>query len=147
MEKRETERLIKKSFNIELNNNATLNKRSKNGVSLLTLTEVGEKIRLKDISAIKNWLIENDIEVFKISKSNLVFEYLVDFQLNKLLAEMMRKKIGPFWQQCFRSQVSDQGQCEAVISHFEAVVPLLMPKTRNKLVNSTNNRLMKKYNT
>ena len=58
---------------------------SKNLYTLLTLSEVGKKIKLSDPKSIKNWLRQNGVTIHKLASRTFVYDLELKVKLSFLV--------------------------------------------------------------
>ena len=83
------------------NENETKNTQIK-GLNFLTIKEVASKIKLLDESATLRWLYKNNINIYKISKKNVVYQLEVDCAIEKPFAKYLKKLFPNNWESTYR---------------------------------------------
>lgn len=113
-------------------------------LSTLTLAEVGVKIKIKDVEAIKRWLKNNNITIHKFSKTNYVYQIDVDCVIDKVRARELMKQYPNNWQAVYRKIVKNNDVYEMVVLSLTGVLSI-KPTTRIKPVNKSETELYKRY--
>jgi hypothetical protein len=101
---------------------------SKNPFTLLTLTEVGEIIKLSDPKSIKNWLRQNGITIHKLATRTFVYDLDLKVCLLKpLVLELIRKHPNQ-WRGICRNIIDEDVVFEILLIELEERGPMIIPK-------------------
>jgi hypothetical protein len=61
------------------------------------MSEVGERIRLRDSEATKKWCVDNDVTVHKLSKKDYVYRIDLEYTIGKPFVSDLQKKHPSNW--------------------------------------------------
>lgn len=101
---------------------------SKNPYTLLTLSEVGEKIKLSDPKSIKNWLRQNGVSIHKLASRTFVYDLDLKVCLLKpLVLELIRKHPNQ-WRGICRNIIDEDVVFEMLLIELEERRPMIIPK-------------------
>jgi hypothetical protein len=128
--------------------NSTVNQNpiSTGSLALLTLPEVGTRIKIKDIESIKRWLSKYNIMMYKLSKQICVYEIDLDCEIDKIRVRDLRMQHPNNWEEVYKSIAKDKSVFEMVVTSLGGEVAS-KPSTRVKLKSDYEKELLKKYNT
>jgi hypothetical protein len=88
---------------------------SKNPCAILTLSEVGEKIKLSDPKSIRNWVRQNGITIHKLASRTFIYDLDLKVCLLKpLVLELMRKYPNQ-WKGICRNIINEDGVFEVLL--------------------------------
>jgi hypothetical protein len=119
---------------------------STGSLALLTLPEVGSRIKIKDIESIKRWLSKYNIMMYKLSKQICVYEIDLDCEIDKIRVRDLRMQHPNNWEEVYKSIAKDKSVFEMVVISLGGEVTN-KPSTRVKLKSNYEKELLKKYNT
>ncbi|MBP6755787.1 MAG: hypothetical protein KA210_06540 [Bacteroidia bacterium] len=120
-------------------NNETNNK----SLGLLTILEVGKKIKLSDFDAIKRWLDKKGITIYKETKVHFVYEIDVDVEIDKIRVKDLKAKNPNNWQELYRMIAKDIAVYEMVVFILNGEI-VSRPTTKLKLTTDADKDLYKK---
>jgi hypothetical protein len=78
------------------------------------MSEVANRISLKDSEAAKRWCQSNDITVHKFSKKDFVYEFDLEYTLTKPFVHDLKGKHPNHWQDILK----DVLECDALYNYF-----------------------------
>lgn len=78
-----------------------------NPLDVLTMSEVGEKIKLRDSEAIKKWCISNGVTVHKFSKLDYVYKIDLECTIGKPFVVDLKKKYPLQWKPLLKEILSN----------------------------------------
>ena len=61
------------------------------------MSEVGERIKLKDSEAVKKWCVANDVTVHKLSNRDYVYRIDLEYTIGKPFVSDLKKKHPEQW--------------------------------------------------
>lgn len=100
---------------------------SNNTCTLLTLSEVGEKIKLSDPKSIKNWLRQNGITIHKLATRAFVYDWELKVCLLKpMVLELIRKHPNQ-WREICRNIIKEDVVFEMLMIEL-GNRPMILPK-------------------
>ena len=73
----------------------------------LTLSQVAEKINVKDIESAKKWLQEKNIKIHRFLNNSFVYQIEVDSEIDKPFVQQLRNKYPDKWKDRYRDVVKD----------------------------------------
>lgn len=88
---------------------------SKRSLDTLTLVEVGKRLNLIDIEAIKRWLNKNKIRIYKFPKQNYVYQIDLDCEIDKVRVIDLRKQFPDNWEEVYKKIAKDNAVYEMVV--------------------------------
>jgi len=100
-----------------------------NGLKMIHLDEVGDKLNLRDRNAIRKWLRSEAIGLHKMGKKFLVYEIELDYALAKPYVMSLRRKFPNKWQQLYKFVCKDQSLYDYTLFLMEEE-PELMQLTK-----------------
>ncbi len=71
-------------------------------LALVTMSEVAERISLKDSEAAKRWCLSNDITVHKLSKKDFVYEFDLEYHTSKPFVFDIQRRHPNDWKEILR---------------------------------------------
>lgn len=105
---------------------------SNNTCTLLTLSEVGEKIKLSDPKSIKKWLRQNGITIHKLATRAFVYDWELKVCLLKpMVLELIRKHPNK-WREICRNIINEDVVFEIIMIELDNR-PLILPKYKIQL--------------
>ena len=105
---------------------------SNNPYTVLTLSEVGEKIKLSDSKSIKNWLRQNGITIHKLATRAFVYDWELKVCLLKpMVLELIRKHPNQ-WREICRNIINEDVVFEMLMIELDNR-PLILPKYKIQL--------------
>ena len=105
---------------------------SNNTCTLLTLSEVGEKIKLSDPKSIKKWLRQNGITIHKLATRAFVYDWELKVCLLKpMVLELIRKHPNQ-WREICRNIINEDVVFEMIMIELDNR-PLILPKYKIQL--------------
>jgi hypothetical protein len=111
---------------------------------ILTLQEVAPKIKKNDIDAIRKWLSDRNITIYKDSRPHYVYEIDVDCEIDKPRVRTLRNKFPDDWENFYRKIAKDDAVCEMVILSLGGEVRA-KPLAKIKPTNKKEEDLIKRY--
>jgi hypothetical protein len=111
---------------------------------ILTLQEVAPKIKKNDIDAIRKWLSDRNITIYKDSRPHYVYEIDVDCEIDKPRVRTLRNKFPDDWEHFYRKIAKDDAVCEMVILSLSGEVRA-KPLAKIKPTNKKEEDLIKRY--
>jgi hypothetical protein len=124
------------------NNNNTIT--SSTSLTILTISDVGSKIKKKDVDAIKKWLSMKNITIYKETKSHFVYEIDVDCEIDKTRVRDLRNKYPNDWEKVYKKIAKDDAVYEMVVLSLGGEI-CINPKSRIRLKTDKENQLHKRY--
>lgn len=115
-------------------------------LSILTIQEVGAKIKRKDFEATKKWLRNKNITIHKDGKQLFVYEIDVDTEIDKLKVIDLQKKYPDNWQEVYKKIAKEQSVYDMVLHSLGGVV-FTRPTTRVHPINKKESEFLNKYKT
>ncbi|WP_188050255.1 hypothetical protein [Flavobacterium sp. GP15] len=88
---------------------------STRSLDTLTLMEVGKRLNLIDIEAIKRWLNKNKIRIYKFPKQNYVYQIDLDCEIDKIRVTDLRKEFPDNWEEVYKKIAKDNAVYEMVV--------------------------------
>ena len=122
---------------------STNNETNTKSLGLLTILEVGKKIKLSDFEAIKRWLEKKGIKIYKETKTHLVYEIDVDVEIDKNKVKDLRIKYPNNWEQLYKKIAKDDSVYEMVVFILNGET-VSRPTTKLKLTSEADKDLYKK---
>ncbi len=122
---------------------STNNETNTKSLGLLTILEVGKKIKLSDFDAIKRWLDKKGITIYKETKVHFVYEIDVDVEIDKIRVKDLKAKNPNNWQELYKMIAKDNAVYEMVVYDL-AGVTVTRPTTKIKLTSEADKDLYKK---
>ena len=104
---------------------------SNNPYTLLTLSEVGEKIKLSDPKSIKNWLRQNGITIHKLATRAFVYDLDLKVCLLKPMVLDLIKKHPNQWEGLCRNIIKEDVVFEMIMIELDNR-PMILPKYKMK---------------
>lgn len=105
---------------------------SNNPYTVLTLSEVGEKIKLSDPKSIKKWLRQNGITIHKLATRAFVYDWELKVCLLKpMVLELIRKHPNQ-WREICRNIINEDVVFEMIMIELDNR-PLILPKYKIQL--------------
>ena len=101
---------------------------SKNLYTLLTLSEVGKKIKLSDPKSIKNWLRQNGITLPKLASRTFVYDLELKVCLLKPMVLDLIKKHPNQWREICRNIIDNDVVFELLLVGLEDGRPMILPR-------------------
>lgn len=122
---------------------STNNEKHTKSLGILTILEVGQKIKLSDFDAIKRWLDKKDITIYKETKVHFVYEIDVDVEIDKIRVRDLKAKNPNNWQELYKMIAKDNAVYEMVVYSLTGD-SVVRPATRLKLTTDADKELFKK---
>ena len=119
---------------------------SSNSLTILTISEVGPKIKKKDTDAIKKWLETKNITIYKETKTHFVYEIDVDCEIDKVRVRDFRNKYPNNWKEIYKKIAKDDSVYEMVVLSLGSEF-IDKPMTKIKTRNAEEEALYKRYST
>jgi hypothetical protein len=101
---------------------------SKNLYTLLTLSEVGKKIKLSDPKSIKNWLRQNGVTIHKLASRTFVYDLELKVCLLKPMVLDLIKKHPNQWRKICRNIIDNDVVFELLLVGLEDGRPMILPR-------------------
>lgn len=101
---------------------------SKNLYTLLTLSEVGKKIKLSDPKSIKNWLRQNGVTIHKLASRTFVYDLELKVCLLKPMVLDLIKKHPSQWREICRNIIDNDVVFELLLVGLEDGRPMILPR-------------------
>lgn len=117
----------------------TLNSKS---LTVLTIQEVAQKIKKKDIDATRKWLDERNITIYKDSKPHYVYEIDIDCEMDKPYVRNLRNKHPNNWEEIYKKVAKDNSVYELVVLSLSGEIST-RPTTKLKITRSDDVKLYK----
>lgn len=92
------------------------------------MSEVAERISLKDSEAAKKWCLSNDITVHKLSKKDFVYEFDLEYHIIKPFVHDIQRRHPSDWKEILRDVLN----WEALYNYF--LLNLGQPRNYGDLV-------------
>lgn len=122
---------------------STNNEKQTKSLGILTILEVGQKIKLSDFDAIKRWLVKKGITIYKETKVNFVYEIDVDVEIDKIKVRDLKGKYPNNWQELYKKIAKDEAVYEMVVYSLTGD-SLTRPTTKLKLTTQADKELFNK---
>lgn len=122
---------------------STNNEKQTKSLGILTILEVGPKIKLTDFDAIKKWLNKKGITIYKETKVHFVYEIDVDVEIDKIRVKDLKVKNPNNWQELYKMIAKDNAVYEMVVSSLVGDY-VARPTTKLKLTTDADKELFKK---
>jgi hypothetical protein len=90
-----------------------------NRIELLTLAEVGVKIKLHDPKSIKNWLRQNGITIHKLASSNYVYSIELMISIYRPLMLDFIRKYPDNWKEMCKKMIQEENVFEVLMETME----------------------------
>ena len=119
---------------------------SSNSLAILTISDVGPKIKKKDTEAIKKWLEKKNITIYKETKTHFVYEIDVDCEIDKIRVRDLRNKYPNNWKEIYKKITKDNSVYEMVVLSLGGEF-IDKPMTKIKTRNAEEEALYKRYST
>lgn len=113
-------------------------------LTILTLQEVAPKIKKNDIDAVRKWLSNRKITIYKDSRPHYVYEIDVDCEIDKPRVRDLRNKFPDKWEEMYRKMTKDDAVYELVVFSLGGELSL-KPKTKIKPRNKEEKDFIKIY--
>ena len=126
------------------NYNNTTATTSSNSLAILTISDVGPKIKKKDTDAIKKWLEKKNITIYKETKTHFVYEIDVDCEIDKIRVRDLRNKYPNNWKEIYKKIAKDNSVYEMVVLSLGGEF-IDKPMTKIKTRNAVEEALFKRY--
>lgn len=117
---------------------------SSNSLTILTISDVGPKIKKKDTDAIKKWLENKNITIYKEAKTHFVYEIDVDCEIDKVRVRDLRNRYPNNWKEIYRKIANDDSVYEMVVLSLGGEL-IDKPMTKIKTINPVEEALFKRY--
>ena len=101
---------------------------SKSLYTLLTLSEVGKKIKLSDPKSIKNWLRQNGVTIHKLASRTFVYDLELKVCLLKPMVLDLIKKHPNQWREICRNIIDNDVVFELLLVGLEDGRPMILPR-------------------
>lgn len=88
---------------------------STRSLDTLTLVEVGKRLNLIDMEAIKRWLSKKNIRIYKFPKQNYVYQIDLDCEIDKIRVTDLRKQFPDNWEEVYKKIAKDNAVYEMVV--------------------------------
>lgn len=122
---------------------STNNEKQTKSLGILTILEVGQKIKLSDFDAIKKWLVKKGITIYKETKVHFVYEIDVDVEIDKIRVKDLKAKNPNNWQELYKMIAKDNAVYEMVVYSLVGD-SIARPTTKLKLTTDADKELFKK---
>lgn len=122
---------------------STNNETNTKSLGLLTILEVGKKIKLSDFDAIKRWLDKKGITIYKETKVHFVYEIDVDVEIDKIRVKDLKAKNPNNWQELYKMIAKDNAIYEMVVFILNGET-VSRPTTKLKMTTEADKDLYKK---
>ena len=122
---------------------STNNEKNTKSLGLLTILEVGKKIKLSDFEAIKRWLEKKGIIIYKETKVHFVYEIDVDVEIDKIRVKDLKAKNPNNWQELYKMIAKDNAVYEMVVFILNGET-VSRPTTKLKMTTEADKDLYKK---
>lgn len=122
-----------------MNQNYLTNKQ--NSLRMIQLSDVGDKLNLKDRGAIKKWLKKEDIYMYKRGKNFYVYEIELDYALLKPYLIALRLKSPNKWKQIYRVVCLDEMLYEYTLLQIDEN-PIIEQLTKVRPQSKEDNKLL-----
>jgi len=110
---------------------------------ILTLLEIGERIKRTSKRSIINWLKSHDISIFKDTKESYVFKIDFDVQMDLKYVRSLRKKHPFKWKQLYKALCDDESLFNIMMVHIEDQIQST-PTTKVKLKSKEDEKIFKR---
>jgi len=122
---------------------STNNETNTKSLTILSILEVADKLKLKDFDATKRWLEKKGIAIYKETKTHFVYEIDVDVEIDKTRVKDLQNKYPNNWEELYKKIAKDDSVYEMVVYSLvgESVA---RPTTKLKLTNQDDKELYKK---
>jgi hypothetical protein len=101
--------------------------KSKNSCAILTLSEVGAKIKLSDPKSIKNWVRQNGITIHKLASRTFVYDLDLKVCLLKPLVLELIRKYPKRWRGICRTIITEDVVFDMLLIELDEG-PMIFPK-------------------
>ncbi len=122
---------------------STNNETNTKSLGLLTILEVGKKIKLSDFDAIKRWLDKKGITIYKETKVHFVYEIDVDVEIDKIRVKDLKAKNPNNWQELYKMIAKDNAVYDMVVFILNGET-VSRPTTKLKMTTEADKDLYKK---
>jgi hypothetical protein len=122
---------------------STNNETNTKSLTILSILEVADKLKLKDFDATKRWLEKKGIAIYKETKTHFVYEIDVDVEIDKNKVKDLRIKYPNNWEQLYKRIAKDESVYEMVVFIVNGET-VSRPTTKLKLTNQDDKELYKK---
>jgi hypothetical protein len=100
---------------------------STNKIELLTLSEIGAKIKLNDPKSIKNWVLQNGITIHKLASRTFVYDLDLKVCLLKPLVLELIRKYPNRWRGICRTIITEDVVFDMLLIELDEG-PMILPK-------------------
>ena len=122
---------------------STNNETNTKSLGLLTILEVGKKIKLSDFDAIKRWLDKKGITIYKETKVHFVYEIDVDVEIDKIRVKDLKAKNPNNWQELYKMIAKNNAVYDMVVFILNGET-VSRPTTKLKMTSEADKDLYKK---
>jgi hypothetical protein len=98
-----------------------------NKIELLTLSEIGAKIKLNDPKSIKNWVRQNGITIHKLASRTFVYDLDLKVCLLKPLVLELMRKYPKRWREICRNIINEDVVFDMLLNELDEG-PMILPK-------------------
>jgi hypothetical protein len=98
-----------------------------NKIELLTLSEIGAKIKLNDPKSIKNWVRQNGITIHKLASRTFVYDLDLKVCLLKPLVLELMRKYPKRWREICRNIINEDVVFDMLLIELDEG-PMIFPK-------------------
>jgi hypothetical protein len=113
-------------------------------LTILTISDVGSKIKKKDVEAIKKWLAKKNITIYKETKTHFVYEIDVDCEIDKTRVRDLRNKYPNDWEKVYKKIAKNDAVYEMVVLSLGGEL-CVNPKSKIRLKDDKEYGLLKRY--
>lgn len=110
-------------------------------IELLTLAEVGVRIKLNDPKSIKNWVRQNGITVHKLASSNYVYDIELMICIYRPLILDFIGKYPNNWKEMCKKVIRDENVFEVIMETIESGKNRDKPIRKMKFTKSEDEKL------
>jgi hypothetical protein len=100
-----------------------------NKIELLTLSEIGAKIKLNDPKSIKNWVRQNGITIHKLASRTFVYDLDLKVCLLKPLVLELMRKYPKRWREICRNIINEDVVFDMLLIELDEG-PMILPKCK-----------------
>ncbi len=112
-----------------------------NKIELLTLAEVGAKIKLNDPKSIKNWVRQNGITIHKLASTNYVYDVDLMISIYRPLMQDFIRKYPNNWKDMCEKLIKEHNVFEVLMETMERNTQSDKPLKKIKLRTSEDEKL------
>ncbi len=112
-----------------------------NKIELLTLAEVGAKIKLNDPKSIKNWVRQNGITIHKLASTNYVYDVDLMISIYRPLMQDFIRKYPNNWKDMCEKLIKEDNVFEVLMETMERNTQSDKPLKKIKLRTSEDEKL------